>query len=458
MVNVSIVFSVAQKYNRIFITAAVGIGLVLALSILPFITIDPIYDGAFPLFIGSVFVASVVVGGTAPMRYTVVAIILCAILLPITKITASASINLISTGLLFGTVTQLRPSLINLRRRHFYLIGLVLFTGAYYNLVPLLTGDDSTFNAKLWLYNLGTFAKYAALILIVAQARLATDKVLRVISLFAVGYAGFVILDAFHVSPINLWMKSFTHFSQVFVPGAIEHRAFNYFRSSGLAIDAIQAGTKLALLLAVALSRGPRVKLNNIVIPALLLAIALTGSRSATILAATAFGLWFVYNRQWGAMRFSIVNYVVVLMAFVLVFMANESFRTVLDISVDRHIKVIRDRTFHTDESFLYRANEITTSEITLFGNGSDRLVGVHSETARTLRFYGVAGIAVLALFWISYWWLGRRSYVWVALVSMLALSTTYLWPFHIEGLFMPVVFVTALPISFGHSNPKSDS
>ena len=101
-----------------------------------------------------------------------------------------------------------------------------------------------------------------------------------------------------------------------------------------------------------------------------------------------------------------------------------------------------------TDKSVVYRVNEIKDVELTLFGDRSDNLKGVHSQLARTLRFYGLFGMVVSTFFWVGYLAWVRFSYLSTGLVMLLFLTSFFKWTFHIEAFFIPVLFISVLAIS----------
>jgi len=239
-----------QKARLMIILAAGALVFVTIFAKLPIVTIQPIYSDPFPYLIAAVFILAVIAGAMVKLEYALLAVLFIAFVFPLTRVTASADFNVLSTGMTIGAVTQLRISELRLDRKHLYLAGLILVIGAWYNLVPLFIGDTQNFSNKLWVFNLFTFAKYAAIVFLVAQAKLNRKRVLNAICWFALGYAGFVIVDAFHIPVVNWGMKSFTLFGSVQQPGMLERKALTYFRSAGLAIDAIHAGNKLSFLFA----------------------------------------------------------------------------------------------------------------------------------------------------------------------------------------------------------------
>ncbi len=437
----------SERSKLALITLSVGLNFVVLFTRLPIVTIQPTYDGLFPYVIGIVFIAGLIGGAVTKLKYVLPVIVLVAFVFPLTKVTASARFNVDPTGLLFGAVSQLRYSKLNYRREHLYLAGMILGIGAYYNLFPLFTGGSDTFNAKLWVFNLATFGKYVLVIALVTQANIEPGRILRAVNWFAFAYALFVVIDAFHIPAINWAMKSFTFFAQGSGPEYVEYKALHYFRSSGLAIDSIHAGTKLSFLLAVALYQYRSFRWSWLLIPTLVFAIFLTGSRSATVLTIVGFAAWVLYFRNYSYQFESLVRYALVFAALTTICLANDSFATVFKISFDRNITVLTERTFNTDESFLYRANEIVTADLSVFGDKDDHLLGVHSGVVMTARLYGYAGLVLLIIFWNAYLVLARKSFLSIALVSMLGLSTFYLWSFHIEAFFIPVTFITALMI-----------
>lgn len=414
---------------------------------IPTIQLQTEFGDLLLFWVAVAFFLSVFAGVFLKLEWVLVILLFAAFVFPLTEVTLTGSYNVCTTGLLFGTLFRIRPSQIHLQRGHIYLFAALFALGLYYNSIPVLFDDNDGFHNKLWAYNFSTFLKYIFIGLLIIQSKIPLTKLIVYLNWFAFAYVLFLLLDAYHVQIINVWMKSFTNLAQR--PFEITERtALYYFRSSGLAYDANHAGVKLSFLLIIALHQYKSFKLSWLLIPLLLVGVFLTGSRSASIMTIAAFLIWFVYHQDFGTQFRLFAKYLAVSLLIVFVGLFNDSFEKVAETSLHRVTALVTVDGRDTDKSVVYRVNEIKDVELTLFGDRSDNLKGVHSQLARTLRFYGLFGMVVSTFFWVGYLAWVRFSYLSTGLVMLLFLTSFFKWTFHIEAFFIPVLFISVLAIS----------
>lgn len=414
---------------------------------IPTIQLQTNFGDFFLFWVAAIFLSSVFAGVFLKLEWVLVFLLFAAVVFPLTEVTLTGSYNVCTTGLLFGTLFRIRPSQIHLQKSHLYLFAALFALGLYYNSIPVLFGDNDGFHNKLWAYNFLTFLKYIFIGLLIIQSNISLNKLLVYMSWFAFGYALFVIIDAYHIPIINIWMKSFTNLAQRPYESSVS-TALSYFRSSGLAFDANHAGTALSFLTIIALHQYKIFKLSWLLIPLLLVAVFLTGSRSAAILTVAAFLIWFTYHQEFRVQLRLTTKYLVISLLIVFIGLFNDSFEQVAEMSIHRITAVVTEESRDSDKSLAYRINEIKEVKLTLFGDRSDNLAGVHSQLVRTLRFYGLFGMVVSTYFWVGYIVWVRFSFVSTGLVTLLFLTSYYKWTFHIEAFFIPVLFISVMAIS----------
>ncbi len=416
----------------------------------------PRFGEHFLEYVLLIFVLSTLLGSLLKLDRLIPILLIVVFIIPHTNVTASGWYNIVSTGILFGSLFQFRFHRIHLVKHHWFLFIALLLLGLYYNLIPMFFGDNDGFNNKLWLYNIYVFIKYLYVGLLIIQVRFTLDKITKHILWFGFLYALFIIIEAYHIQPINLWMKMFTIYGYISIDDNVQRIAYNYFRAAGLGIDANFAGIKTAILMAVVLYRYKTNRQTIIwLVPFMFLAIWLTGSKASLILGVVVLTIWtfhafmnlrdFKKQRDWRM----VVSYLWFFMVFFNVFMfigiQNDSFKKTFDTGKDRYAAFISGEAIESDESTSFRIKEITDISLTSFGDRSDHLLTVHSELARLLRFYGVMGITLTIAFWLFYLFIIRRSYLAVTLVTLIALNSFWKWVFHSEDVFMPVFVITVI-------------
>ncbi len=401
-------------------------------------------DYFLPLVV-AVFVASVLIAVLAPFDWMLGLILIGSIVVPLSEVTATGAYNVVTTGLLFGALFRIRPNQLRLNRNHAKLFTALLVLGLYYNAIPLLFDDGSGFHPRLWFFNFSTFLKYIFIGLLVTQSRMSLGWVLAVLNWFALVYAAFVLLEAFHIPAVNLGMKMFTFFGQR-PHEFVELYALDYFRAAGLAFDPNHAGIRLALLLVIALHQHRQFRLNTILIPMILVAVFLTGSRAGAGLAVVALLVWLVYNyRSFSYQWRRLAMYLAAASFVLLIGLFNPSFSKVAHVATNRYEAVFTSDGYQVDKALSFRSKEILNIDLTPFGDRTDDLKEIHSQAARTMRFYGVFGVLFSVVFWAYYARLVRFTYLGVGLVAVLALTGFAKWTFHIEGFVILVVFITTL-------------
>ena len=407
------------------------------------------YTTNFLPIVAIIFVATALIGSQLSLK-TVIPILLIAVFLsPLSNVTASGWYNVPSSGLLFGTLFQFRPKQLSLKRNHYYLFGALIILGAYYNVIPALFGDNDGFNNKLWLYNFSTFLKYIYISLLFIQVRPSSTKLLKYANWFAVFFAFFVILEAFHVPTINIAIKTVSQIG--YRPLEISRDiALHYFRAAGLGIDANHAAIRLAILLPIALYQVRHFKYSLGVVAMILIGIYLTGSRSGFVLMLAGSAMWFAYGGRWLEKYQFLFRVLVISFVFITIANLNPSFAKVSEIATGRYTLFISGDKRVSDKSFLFRQTELTQAliSITPFGDRTDHLATVHSELGRLIRFYGFAGIAITVAFWGFYFTLVRRNYIAATLVFLMFLNAFWKWTFHIEAFFIPTIITATMYIT----------
>ena len=433
-----------------YITFVLGVNITFMFLVtkIPAITLNKSEDYFLPL-IALIFLTTSLFGALIKLNRVLPFLLLSIFILPLTNVTQGASYNVISTGILFGTLFQFRPRYLNLQRNHLYLFGTLIILGLYYNLIPLFFDDGAGFNNKLWFYNISTFLKYIYISLLFIQINPSFKKLLRHTNWFAFIFAGLVILDAFHIPVINLQMKTISAigFRDFEISSNI---ALNYFRAAGTGIGPNHSAILMTILLGIALTQYQTFKLTWLLLPILLIGIYLTGSRSGLIMMISTIILWFLYFRDYHPQIQLMLTCFIISLLVVGYGSFNTSFAKTQEIATGRYLLFIDGEKQKTDASYLFRRTELKTaiSNLTPFGNRTDNLSTIHSELARLLRFYGILGVTITILFWSLYLILVRKSFLAFSLVTTMALTSFWKWTFHIEAFFIPTIVITTMYLS----------